>query len=172
LLLLPVAHGLVLRSSGPRTEAPGPCMLAGRKPRRVLAELPFAEARSMARAMGMSSREEWDEYDCPGAYRLPKDPDIAWASEWRGWEDWLGVTLPFAEARELVRGLGLASEQEYVDLLKAGADLERVSDDAWNSGHALKVRQAAAAVDTGRLPARPELKYGPEWQGWKDWLGR
>ena len=50
-------------------------MLAGRKPRRVLAELPFAEARSMARAMGMSSREEWDEYDCPGAYRLPKDPE-------------------------------------------------------------------------------------------------
>ena len=163
--------------SGGGAVRPGRCahaprMLAGRTPRRVLAELPFAEARSMARAMGMSSREEWDDYDCPGAYRLPKDPDVAWSAEWQGWEDWLGVTLPFAAAREVVRGLGLESEQQYAELRKAGADLERVSAEAWNSGHALKVRQAAAAVDTGRLPARPDLVYREEWRGWEDWLGK
>ena len=126
----------------------------------------------MARAMGMSSREEWDDYDCPGAYRLPKDPDVTWSAEWQGWEDWPGVTLPFAAAREVVRGLGLESEQQYAELRKAGADLERVSAEAWNSGHALKVRQAAAAVDTGRLPARPDLVYREEWRGWEDWLGK
>ena len=54
------------------------------KPRRVLAELPFTEARAMARSMGMSSREEWEEYSCPGAYRLPNDPDMVWAADWQG----------------------------------------------------------------------------------------
>lgn len=63
------------------------------KPRRVLAELPFAQARAMARSMGMASREEWDEYSCPGAYRLPNDPDVVWAADWQGWDDWLGSML-------------------------------------------------------------------------------
>ena len=130
----------------------------------------------MARAMGMSSRAEWDEYDCPGAYRLPKDPDCVWVAEWQGWEDWLGVTLPFGEARAVVRQLGLSSEREYAELLAAGAVLERTDPAAWKGGHALQVRQAAGGgveveVDTGRLPARPELKY-PEWKGWGDWLGQ
>ena len=72
----------------------------------MLADLPFGDARAMARSMGMSSREEWEEYSCPGAYRLPNDPDVVWADDWKGWDDWLGVILPFAEARGVVRTLG------------------------------------------------------------------
>ena len=194
-----------------------------RKPRRVLEELPFSEARAMARSMGMSSREEWEEYSCPGAYRLPNDPDVVWAADWQGWGDWqvqhvesaarlasgalgsglrrsaqvaqsrmrvsgmavrfgpqltivnprVGVILPFEEARGLVRGLGLASSEEYTQFLASGADLERAAPESWNGGHALRFREKAAAVgvDTGRLPAKPDLKYRVEWAGWEDWLG-
>ena len=67
------------------------------KPRRVLAELPFTEARAMARSMGMSSREEWEEYSCPGAYRLPNDPDMVWAADWQGWDDWLAQHVESAD---------------------------------------------------------------------------
>jgi hypothetical protein len=162
LCLLPAAQALAASSS------------AGRKPRRVLAELPFAQARAMARALGMASRAEWDAYDCPGAYHLPKDPHVVWASHWLGWGDFLGVTLPFEEARAAVRRLGLASEDAYTRLLAAGARRERTEHGAWNGGHALRLRPEAAVtsgVDTGRLPALPDRKYKEEWRGWDDWLG-
>jgi hypothetical protein len=85
----------------------------------------------------------------------------------------MGVTLPYEKARALVRALGLASSEEYTQFLASGAELERAAPEAWNSGHALRFREkaAAAGVDTGRLPALPELKYRAEWAGWEDWLG-
>ena len=84
----------------------------------------------------------------------------------------MGVTLAFEEARALVRGLGLASSEEYTQFLASGAELERAAPEAWNGGHALRFREKATAVgvDTGRLPALPELKYRTEWAGWEDWL--
>jgi hypothetical protein len=89
LALLPVAHaGLALNRFRATARSRTGLHMSG-KPRRVLAELPFAQARAMARSMGMSSREEWDEYSCPGAYRLPNDPDVVWAADWQGWDDWL-----------------------------------------------------------------------------------
>ena len=140
------------------------------QPRRVLASLPFEEARAMARAMGMASREEWEEYSCPGAYRLPNDPQVVWAADWKGWDDWLGVMLPFGEARAVVRSLGLASEEEYAKFVTEGADLERAEPGSWKGDHALRVRRIDS-VDTGRLPARPDALYREEWVGWSDWLG-
>ena len=85
----------------------------------------------------------------------------------------LGVTLPFEEARAQVRALGLANREEYTQFLACGAELERADPEAWNGGHALRFREKAAAlgVDTGRLPALPDLKYRAEWAGWEDWLG-
>eukprot|EP00964_Phaeocystis_antarctica_P130302 scaffold94181_cov59-Phaeocystis_antarctica.AAC.4 len=85
----------------------------------------------------------------------------------------MGVTLPYEEARALVRALGLASSEEYKQFLASGAELERADPEAWNGGHALRLREKAAAVgvDTGRLPALPDLKYRAEWAGWEDWLG-
>eukprot|EP00966_Prymnesium_polylepis_P099330 2300496-Prymnesium_polylepis.1 len=138
---------------------------------RVLASLPFAEARAMARAMGMSSREEWEEYSCPGAYRLPSDPDKVWAAEFKGWDDWLGVMLPFGEARAVVRSLRLVSQQEYTQFMAEGADLERAEPGSWKGDHALRIRRVESGIDAGRLPARPDLLYREDWAGWPDWLG-
>ena len=105
----------------------------------------------MARSMGMSTREEWDEYRCPGAYQLPKDPDVVWAASWRGWDDFLGAMLPFAEAKRMVSALRLTSELEYGELMRTG-------------------EAADVGVDTGRLPARPPALYAREWAGWDDFL--
>ena len=84
-----VLHGAFALSGSRATVRSRTGLRMSGKPRRVLAELPFAQARAMARSMGMSSREEWDEYSCPGAYRLPNDPDVVWAADWQGWDDWL-----------------------------------------------------------------------------------
>lgn len=89
MLALAVLHGAFALSGSRATVRPRTGLRMSGKPRRVLAELPFAQARAMARSMGMSSRDEWEEYSCPGAYRLPNDPDVVWAADWQGWDDWL-----------------------------------------------------------------------------------
>ena len=139
----------------------------------MLADLPFGDARAMARSMGMSSREEWEEYSCPGAYRLPIDPDEVWASDWKGWDDFLGITFPFDDARSMVHTLQLTTEEEYKQYLAAHDELERADPEAWNGAHAVQLRDALSksAVDAGRLPARPAAKYPREWVSWEDWLG-
>ena len=59
----------------------------------------FDEARKIARGHGFSSKQEFLEYDCAGAYQLPKDADVVWQDEWRGWDDFLGVPLTFEEVK-------------------------------------------------------------------------
>ena len=57
----------------------------------------FNEARKIARGHGFSSKQEFYDYDCAGAYQLPKDADVVWKDDWRGWDDFLGVPLTFKE---------------------------------------------------------------------------
>ena len=49
--------------------------LNANKPRRLYS---FEEARKIARGHGFDSREEFIEYECAGAYQLPKDADKVW----------------------------------------------------------------------------------------------
>merc|ERR1712086_971206 len=80
----------------------------------------FDEARRIARGHGFDSREEFLEYTCPGAYQLPKDADAVWSNDWRGWKDFLGVTLAFEEGRNVARALrGIETEEEYLALITA-----------------------------------------------------
>mgnify|MGYP001186016232 CR=1 FL=1 len=141
-LLLPTSAALRAPLMGVRT--PAPRMGVG-TPRRVLAELPFAEAR----AMGMGSKDEWDEYSCPGAYRLPKDPDVVWEAEWRGWDDWLGTRRPYDDGRRLARTLGIHSELRWYDF----------------------AYRHPGVLEDLRLPLRPPLAYRADFRGWGDWLG-
>eukprot|EP00980_Cylindrotheca_fusiformis_P006623 scaffold1390_cov138-Cylindrotheca_fusiformis.AAC.26 len=57
----------------------------------------FGEARRVARYHGFESKEEFLEYNCPGAYQLPKNPH---------------------EGRAIARELNLASQQEYLTLFE------------------------------------------------------
>ena len=100
----------------------------------------------MARAMGLSSEAEWREYTCPGAYRLPQDPDVVWAGEWQGWDDWLGTPLAFAEARLLLCTAGIADEAAYHAFVREGDE------------------------QASRLPAQPDKYYRTEWAGWTAFL--
>jgi hypothetical protein len=81
----------------------------------------FEEARLFARNLGLSSRAEWRSY-CASAERpidIPTNPNIAYRSMWKDWDDWLGTGntknsfLPFEEARPIAQGLRLASQAEY-----------------------------------------------------------
>lgn len=72
--------------------------------------------------------------------------------DWRGWEDFLGITLEFEEGREVARALdGIETEESYLELMRS----KTIPDDDTAS----------------RLPYRPDLKYKAcGWAGWDDFL--
>ena len=81
----------------------------GKQPQRLI---PFDTARAAVQNIGLLSRDEWEEWvtdNKPGitstrAWFMPNQPDEAYAaSGWQGWDDWLGVMLPYDAA-----GYGLA----------------------------------------------------------------
>ena len=111
---------------------------------------PWREARRIARGHGFSSKQEFIDYECPGAYQLPKNPDEIWKDDWISWEDWLGICLDFEQGRDVARKLNVKTEEEYLKLFT-----EKLIDDD---------------DIASRLPYRPDLKYKSEWQGWDDWL--
>eukprot|EP00571_Detonula_confervacea_P013819 CAMPEP_0172299068 /NCGR_PEP_ID=MMETSP1058-20130122/1453_1 /TAXON_ID=83371 /ORGANISM="Detonula confervacea, Strain CCMP 353" /LENGTH=138 /DNA_ID=CAMNT_0013008385 /DNA_START=154 /DNA_END=570 /DNA_ORIENTATION=- len=134
--------------TGSSVTGPEPLDKSSSKSRRLFS---FDEARRIARGHGFDAKEEFLEYACPGAYQIPKDADIVWKKEWRGWEDFLGVTLSFDEGRKVARALeGIEEEESCLNLMKS----KTISDDDPGS----------------RLPYRPNLKYKNEWLGWDDFL--
>ncbi len=82
---------------------------------------PFEEAREFARSLGLKYFKEWKQY-CKGELAdkpikptdIPPNPsNIYRITGWNGSNDWLGILsngekyLPFKEAREFARSLGL-----------------------------------------------------------------
>ena len=121
----------------------------------------FSEARKIARGHGFGSKEEFIEYDCAGAYQLPKNADEVWSEDWTSWENFLGVPIQeFEEARDIARTrVGLSSvtkwkastEDEYKNLFEG----KEIDDDDIAS----------------RLPYRPDLKYKNKgWISWENFL--
>ena len=58
----------------------------------------FSEGREIARSMAISSEEAYLQlfkdkqiHDDDRASRLPYRPDLKYKSEWKGWNDWLGI---------------------------------------------------------------------------------
>jgi pyruvate/2-oxoglutarate dehydrogenase complex dihydrolipoamide acyltransferase (E2) component len=133
-----------------------PSNLQGRRNRRRLYS--FEEARRIARGHGFSSRQEFAEYECPGAYQLPKDPDVVWRDNWRGWDDFLGIPWTYDEGRAIVRArfagaAAATTKEEYCEVLRVAGSV-------------------GGDPDLSRLPHRPDLYYKNDgWTGWGDWLG-
>jgi hypothetical protein len=118
--------------------------------KRVRVLYSFTEARKIARTYGFT-KEEFLDYECPGAYQLPKNPQEVWKEEWKGWEDFLGTCLTFEEGRKVARSLDdVNTEEEYLNLFRE----KKLSDDNIAS----------------RLPYRPDLKYKDKWISWQDFL--
>ena len=113
----------------------------------------FSEARKIARGHGFSTKQEFLDYECPGAYQLPKNPQDVWSSEWVGWDDWLGIPWDFETARQLAHDkLSVTTQEEYEDFFRNKN--KNLSED--DSLH--------------RMPFRPDLFYKKQWQGWDDFL--
>ena len=118
----------------------------------------FVEARRIARGHGFASQQEFLDYDCAGAYQLPKNADEVWSRDWTSWDDFLGIPLEFSEAREIAREkVGpnsewkVSTEAQYLELMK-----QKVFEDG---------------DIASRLPYRPDLKYKTKgWVSWDDFL--
>lgn len=149
-LYLSEAFVLLNRSKTARSASLSPFFMSSQQTKRR-ALYPFAEARKIARGHGFESKQEFIDYDCAGAYQLPKNADEVWRDEWTSWEDFLGIPLSWEQGRQVARTLQLASQEEYLKLFES----KKISDDDIAS----------------RLPYRPDLKYKREWQGWDDFLG-
>ena len=88
-------HFIFCKMVSPKEKATSTCnKTSSTKSRRLYN---FEEARKIARGHGFNSKQEFLEYDCPGAYQIPKDADVVWSEDWRGWDDFLGVPLSFEE---------------------------------------------------------------------------
>jgi hypothetical protein len=127
---------------------PGNTSMSPRKNKNIYS---FTESRRLARGHGFSSKQEFLDYDCAGAYQLPKNAEVIWQTEWKGWEDWLGIPWDFQNGREFARNLQLNTEDEYLMIF---SENKITSEDD----------------PVSRLPLRPDLYYKQEWQSWDDWL--
>lgn len=130
---------------------PSPLFMSSHDQSQRRALYPFEDARQIARGHGFESKQEFIEYDCAGAYQLPKNPDKVWSEEWTSWDDFLGIPLDFEQGRQVARALKLTSQDEYLKLIES----KSIKDDELAS----------------RLPYRPDLKHKQEWISWGDWLG-
>jgi len=120
---------------------------------------PFVEAREFARSLGLKNGHEWKAY-CVSDQRpadIPSNPLRTYkVAGWVSMGDWLGtgyvatadrVYLPFGEAREFARGLGLKNSVE------------------WNAYCESDQRSAD-------IPSNPRKAYKDAgWVSMGDWLG-
>ena len=120
--------------------------------------LPFEEAREYVRKLGLKGQKEWMEFTKSDKFPkfIPKQPVIIYKDEWKGVTDWVGGTatkyrtrdqlLPFEEAREFVRGLGLKGQEEWIEYCASGNK-------------------------PLNIPSAPYGAYKKKWIGTSDWLG-
>lgn len=110
------------------------------------AYLPFKESREFARSLNLKNTEEWYEW-CKSGNRpanIPASPMTVYSKNgWNGMKDWLGTAyLPFEEARDFVRSLGLKNFAAWCEWCKSGGR-------------------------PNNIPAGPHNTYKSK--GWKDW---
>jgi len=122
---------------------------------------PFEEARKFVRNLKLSSRSEWAKYakgELPEIGTRPKDipsrPTRTYKGRgWINWDDWLGTELlPFEEAREFARSLGLETSKEWWMFCKGG--------------------MPEKGTLPGNIPSAPSLTFNNHgWINWANWLG-
>lgn len=124
---------------------------------------PFEESREFVRSLNLSSGTAWKLY-CkseledkePKPIDIPSAPNMIYKlSGWNGMKDWLGTSsdvkyLPFEEAREFVRTLGL----------KTGVDWQKYCKGQING----------LPIKPDDIPVYPHMMYRKEWKNIKDWL--
>jgi hypothetical protein len=139
----------------------------------------------MARNYGFMSAQEFMDYECPGAYQVPKNANVLYATEWQGWEDFLGIPWDYETSRSVVRALGLTSAAEYAQFYQIHVTGAKTK---WNNKNPAKeskledplLSQVADGFNEAyadenhpihRLPYRPDLYYRNEFVNWQSFLG-
>lgn len=115
----------------------------GQRGRSAPPNLPFGEARALARDARLRTRAEYLSWE-GRPEGLPQRPDSAYKGKgWTCWTDFLGTAmLPFEEARALVREAELLGKQDY---------------ERWDRPRG--------------VPSNPDKTYRDRWVSWGDWLG-
>jgi len=119
--------------------------------------IPFEEAKKIIKRYGLTSLQQWVIFtkDKQFPKNIPKNPHDAYNEEWKGYTDFLGVSIEnskygrfrkFSEAREFVRSLKLYGNPGWNEYKKSG---KKPKD----------------------IPSHPEKVYKDEWKGWVDWTG-
>jgi hypothetical protein len=125
--------------------------------------LPFAKARTISRSLGLQNQAQftkWRKGKLKHSVSPPVDMPLRPArvyADFKGWPDFLNYTplewMPYDEAKRLVQGLGIRSQQEYRD---------------WITG---RLRRRGLPKRPSNLPANPDQIYAGEWAGYNDFLG-
>ncbi len=123
--------------------------------------LPFEEARDYVREQKLETTRAWKQWSNGTLYGkerrpdfIPSNPDVVYRNDgWNGWTDWIKEPiefLPFEEAREFVRSLGLESQSQWQKYYQGKFNgLEKPDNIPWN----------------------PKKVYEDQWKGIKDWIG-
>lgn len=120
----------------------------------------FEEAREFARSLHLKpTSKAWAEY-CKNNIlpeEIPIQPDQRYyRAGWKNWKDFLmgaeNRFLPFNEAREYVKNLGLKTTRE------------------WNNFATGKL-ESKIGYRPSNIPQDPEYRYRTEWKGMRYWLG-
>jgi hypothetical protein len=116
--------------------------------------------------MSITQYKRWHELNKP--VRMPKNPDRAYKSVWKGWGDFLGVTNEYTRRPgSMTNGRGKYRTLEEAKQFVRSLNLKGYKD--WK-----------AYIKTGKcpmdIPHRPDIVYSSGkrktyWLSWKDFLG-
>ena len=113
----------------------------------------FTDARNEVRKFGIKNRAEFYKAKKIGLFRdiIPGEPSIVFKSEWKGWDDWLGINahpqyMKFEDARKFVHNLELKDAKDWARFVHTGS----IPDN---------------------IPVKPEIVYKKKWLGLSDWIG-
>ena len=133
----------------------------------------FVEARRIARGHGFSTVEEFLDYDCPGAYQAPKNPNEIWPEEFQGWDDFLGLPIStLQKAKDVLRSSPSFRRRQRKSTAKDEGDdnggiLITTKEEYMQLFHDKLLDENSAEI---RLPYRPDLKFKEDWVSWDDYL--
>ncbi len=114
--------------------------------------LSFEESRMFVQNLNLINEKDWKKFCISGKKpeNIPLNPKKDYSFEWKGWNDWLGITkrkyLSFTDAKKFVLNLALDSEKEWKLFCKSGK---------------LPIN----------VPSNPKNVYTGDWKDYDDWLG-
>lgn len=134
----------------------------------------FEEAKALIEPLNFTSIKDFDEryYDLfKRPFKVPKQPDKVYSTEWKGWKDFLQYEKADHYDINLLHGHRAFHHEQFRQRKF------RPFIDAVKFATTLKLRDYhdyigwLRSYEHGDMPFRPDLFYKDEWQGWKVFLG-